>query len=359
MHRLPLTLACGLLVAIFFVAIQSPQQQQTNADDPRSSIESLLERLAKNDEAMMTLISQHGEELASVEDCHKTDSENIRTQLVALQTKVEATAEKPPEPAKVADSQCECDCKEEIAALKKRVEALEALCQAKPTVAAPTTNYVPQYGNYPTPTGNGSGGGSTGKTLAGLGSTGSRVATPVPQSYGSTGSAVKSTTSAPAFKPTVTMYTRSNCTWCSKWMATEYVKVTAQGIQVSTVDDQNGTVPRFEVCDEDGTYRSYTGFTTAETLVGNQVKRTPLKSAVKALASPITRTTHWSYPGELTQHLETEHAVSTAGLSRQEMLDLHDSLHEGSPQFAADRTSRPPLLSRPQTGWYLGKNLGR
>lgn len=331
MHRLPLTLACGLLVAIFFVAIQSPQQQQTNADDPRSSIESLLERLAKNDEAMMTLISQHGEELASVEDCHKTDSESIRTQLVALQTKVEATAEKPPEPAKVADSQCECDCKEEIAALKKRVEALEALCQSKPTVSA---NYIPQYG--PAPTTN-SGGGSTGNTVAGLGSTGSRVATPVQQSYGSTGSAVTSVTS-------------------------------------STVS-----------------YGS-TGSSVAQ-----RQTRTPLRTAATVVTSPFARAGHWSYPGEISNHLATDHAVQTAGMSREQMLNLHDSLHEGTAsalQVAAPMVNvqtfapaRPPILqrsapvqvpvqvqtsncpggvcptgpqvSRPQTGWYLGKNLGR
>ena len=42
---------------------------------------------------------------------------------------------------------------------------------------------------------------------------------------------------------------------------------------------------------------------------------------------------HWSYPGTITNHLESEHGVSTSGLSRQEQLNLHDSLHEGgSPQ---------------------------
>ena len=42
---------------------------------------------------------------------------------------------------------------------------------------------------------------------------------------------------------------------------------------------------------------------------------------------------HWSFPGTITNHLESEHGVSTAGLTRQEQLNLHDSLHEGgSPQ---------------------------
>lgn len=39
---------------------------------------------------------------------------------------------------------------------------------------------------------------------------------------------------------------------------------------------------------------------------------------------------HWSYPGTITNHLESEHGVATAGMSRQQMLDLHDSLHEGT-----------------------------
>lgn len=174
--RITHTLACGLLIAIFFVVIQSPSREQSHAN-PKTSIESLLDRLAKNDEAMMTLIAQHGEELASVEDCHKADSEAVRTQLVSLQEKVEKSAEVP------AESSCDCDCQAEIDALKKRVEALEKLCQAKPMVS--------NYGPSPSSS---SGGGSVGSTASGLGSVGSRV-TPVQQSYGSTGSAVVSAAS--------------------------------------------------------------------------------------------------------------------------------------------------------------------
>jgi hypothetical protein len=59
----------------------------------------------------------------------------------------------------------------------------------------------------------------------------------------------------------VTMYTRSNCSWCDKWMATEYQQAIADGVQVEFVNDENGSVPRFEVCDENGQCRQYTGFT--------------------------------------------------------------------------------------------------
>jgi len=39
---------------------------------------------------------------------------------------------------------------------------------------------------------------------------------------------------------------------------------------------------------------------------------------------------HWSYPGDIDSHLEGTHGVSTAGLTRQQKLNLHDSLHEGT-----------------------------
>lgn len=44
---------------------------------------------------------------------------------------------------------------------------------------------------------------------------------------------------------------------------------------------------------------------------------------------PTHSLTHWSYPGTIQNHLATDHGVSTSGMSRQEMLNLHDALHEG------------------------------
>ncbi len=38
---------------------------------------------------------------------------------------------------------------------------------------------------------------------------------------------------------------------------------------------------------------------------------------------------HWTYPGLIGNHLERDHGVATSGMSRQEQLNLHDSLHEG------------------------------
>ena len=51
--------------------------------------------------------------------------------------------------------------------------------------------------------------------------------------------------------------------------------------------------------------------------------------AAPAQANPEVRG-HWSYPGTIDSHLESTHGVSTAGMNRQQKLDLHDSLHEGT-----------------------------
>lgn len=268
--RITHTLACGLLIAIFFVVIQSPSKEQTSAS-ARNSIEGLLDRLTKNDEAMMTLIAQHGEELASIEDCHTADSETVRTQLISLQEKVEKSVEAP------SESACDCDCKAELADLKKRVEVLESQVKS----------------NYPSVSSGG--GGSTGKVVSSLGSTGSRVAMPVQQSYGSTGSATGPATSAPP--------------------------------------------------------------------------RTPLRTAAAVVTAPIARAGHWSYPGEISNHLAREHNVNVSGMTREQMLNLHDSLHESAPVQAPVRfqSNCPggvcptgPSVQRVQSnGWFLGKNLGR
>lgn len=39
---------------------------------------------------------------------------------------------------------------------------------------------------------------------------------------------------------------------------------------------------------------------------------------------------HWTYPGTIENHLASGHGVSTSGMTREQMLNLHDSLHEGA-----------------------------
>ena len=39
---------------------------------------------------------------------------------------------------------------------------------------------------------------------------------------------------------------------------------------------------------------------------------------------------HWSYPGSINNHLTQDHGVDVSGMSVEQMLNLHDSLHGNS-----------------------------
>lgn len=54
----------------------------------------------------------------------------------------------------------------------------------------------------------------------------------------------------------------------------------------------------------------------------SQCPNSPLRSTASA--------GHWTYPGTISNHLEGAHGVPTNGMSRKQMLDLHDALHEGT-----------------------------
>ncbi len=43
-------------------------------------------------------------------------------------------------------------------------------------------------------------------------------------------------------------------------------------------------------------------------------------------SSPASQ--HWSYPGDITTHLQSSHGVSSQGMSTEQLKTLHDSLHE-------------------------------
>lgn len=49
-----------------------------------------------------------------------------------------------------------------------------------------------------------------------------------------------------------------------------------------------------------------------------------------AMAPATQQPGHWSFPGTIESHLEGTHGVATAGMTRQQKLNLHDSLHEGT-----------------------------
>lgn len=53
-------------------------------------------------------------------------------------------------------------------------------------------------------------------------------------------------------------------------------------------------------------------------------------SAYPATSFSSSSPGHWSYPGDIDSHLEGQaHGYSTAGMTHQQKLDLHDALHEG------------------------------
>lgn len=67
-----------------------------------------------------------------------------------------------------------------------------------------------------------------------------------------------------------------------------------------------------------------TRFKQASACPNGQCPDSPLRSTAAASQG------HWSYPGTITNHLQGAHGVPTNGMSRAQMLDLHDALHEGT-----------------------------
>jgi hypothetical protein len=72
--------------------------------------------------------------------------------------------------------------------------------------------------------------------------------------------------------------------------------------------------------------------------------RQPVRSIVRAASIPVQSVgRHWTFPGDIASHLANGHGQSVAGLSREQMLNLHDSLHEG-------RTVSQPKRSAQRVG---------
>lgn len=64
---------------------------------------------------------------------------------------------------------------------------------------------------------------------------------------------------------------------------------------------------------------------------------TPLRNVAASIVAPVRNRNHWTHPGTIDGHLNSDHAgqllalgISTDGMTREQMLDLHDSLHEGT-----------------------------
>ena len=81
------------------------------------------------------------------------------------------------------------------------------------------------------------------------------------------------------------------------------------------------------------------GFKSVQVSVPYQV-RVPVSSASNTVtrARTVTRSSstvpnnyqaRWTWPGNLSSHLSSTHGIDTSGMSRAEMMALHDQLHEG------------------------------
>jgi hypothetical protein len=69
-------------------------------------------------------------------------------------------------------------------------------------------------------------------------------------------------------------------------------------------------------------------------------------------AKPIVRSgSHWTYPGDITSHLEADHGQIVNGMSIEQQLSLHDSLHESQRVMG---TARTVTRSRVQSGGCPG-----
>lgn len=108
--------------------------------------------------------------------------------------------------------------------------------------------------------------------------------------------------------------------------------------------------------------RSTNGIVLApgETLVAIDGK--PVQSAPMVQRRVVSSGGHWTYPGTISGHLQSDHGVAVQGMSRQEMLTLHDSLHEGTNVPMAPTQNCPngncPTAGSPRVP-LLFPNLGR
>jgi hypothetical protein len=75
-----------------------------------------------------------------------------------------------------------------------------------------------------------------------------------------------------------------------------------------------------------------------------------MAASVRANVAQRSGGLHWTYPGEIRQHLASGHGVNASGMSREEAESLHDSLHN------AERGVRvqQPTFYQPETSGCPG-----
>ena len=65
-----------------------------------------------------------------------------------------------------------------------------------------------------------------------------------------------------------------------------------------------------------------------------------------ATRTVVRSANHWTYPGTIEGHLQSTHGVAVAGMSREQMLSMHDAIHEGR-AVASPVTIQPVVYSTP------------
>jgi hypothetical protein len=64
---------------------------------------------------------------------------------------------------------------------------------------------------------------------------------------------------------------------------------------------------------------------------------------------PTSSGPHWTFPGSIENHLQSGHGINTSNMSRDQMLSLHDSLHEGKVSTTQPSPLRTTYSTRSST----------
>lgn len=133
-------------------------------------------------------------------------------------------------------------------------------------------------------------------------------------------------------KPIVKMF---SATWCGPCQSAKAsLKQSSLPFDIEYVDVSNGGQPSW--CSSlpgfgwqaNGQTRYVLGFPGVSKLVG-QWKATQTATAAAPRQTHSTGGPHWTHPRTIEAHLRLDHGVNPGGMSREQMLDLHDALHEG------------------------------
>lgn len=128
--------------------------------------------------------------------------------------------------------------------------------------------------------------------------------------------------------------------------ASSYGTVTSSPVVVTSSGGSTGSSVRSSGGSTGSVVRSTVsyGSTGSSVQYSQPVTSQPVTSSVRYSAGP-SPPGHWTYPGSIDSHLQTEHGVSVSGMSRSQMLNLHDSLHEGTATASTVVTSAPVVVS--------------